>query len=162
MKTTPPKGSYIPKDTQEIADIKEAFASWLALPKKKRLPSTQIAFSQKVGIRNATLSNWKNDPKFARRVAEIALLSTAYDLGEALASSLRLLHCGSVEAGEFWATLGGYLKPVTQGSTNLSVSINTTGQPTRSKDEILAEQLELRQLSLHTDKPSNGNGNGNN
>jgi len=49
---------------------KQQFLCWLSLPEKERNPRTQQAFARQISVNPATLSIWKDDPKFLERVRE--------------------------------------------------------------------------------------------
>lgn len=56
---------------EEFTATQRKVIEWLALPKSKRKPKTQIQLGALVGVSDETISLWKRDPKFKQAVWEL-------------------------------------------------------------------------------------------
>jgi len=59
---------YSWKKLEDFTATQRKVIEWLALPKSKRKPKTQIQLGAAIGVSDETISIWKRDPKFKQAV----------------------------------------------------------------------------------------------
>src|SRR5689334_19965797 len=64
----------------------QAYIAWLALPKRDRLPKSEIALASQLGVSRTTLRNWRNLPALRAEVNKLCRSLIGSRLSEVLES----------------------------------------------------------------------------
>ncbi len=70
---------------------------WLATPESLRESRTALTFAAKIGVRNETISRWKNDPDLRAEVNRVARAELGKDLPEVYGTLRKLAIKGSFQ-----------------------------------------------------------------
>ena len=89
----------------------QAFITWLALPRRDRVPKTEIALAAELGVDRTTLYNWRNLPALRAEVTKLCRSFMGSRLPEVFAALERKAMDGSAPHQRLYFDLLGMLGP---------------------------------------------------
>ncbi len=99
---------------------------WLATPESLRESRTALTFAAKIGVRNETISRWKNDPDLRAEVNRVARAELGKDLPEVYGTLRKLAIKGSFQHMKL------YLELLEEYRETSDVNVNVTD----ARDEL--------------------------
>ncbi len=99
---------------------------WLATPESLRESRTALTFAQKIGVRNETISRWKNDPDLRDEVNRVARAELGKDLPEVYGTLRKMAIKGSFQHMKL------YLELLEEYRETSDVNVNVTD----ARDEL--------------------------
>jgi hypothetical protein len=122
------------KTARKLTPNQEAFAAWLAIPRKDRVPATQGVLAAKLGVRENTLSDWKKKPEITALSNGLAYDELRRRIPEVLGALAREAEGGSFQHQQL------FLKLLKEYEENVNINLD-------DKRSAIVEQLdELAQL----------------
>ena len=89
----------------------QAFIEWLALPKEDRIPGTEGALAEELGVDRATLYRWRKLPELHEEVHRLCRSMMGARLAEVLASVEESAVMGSLSHQRLYFELLGMIGP---------------------------------------------------
>jgi hypothetical protein len=142
----------------EILDPRqEAFLNWLVTPASGRVPSSQTAYAQQIGVDETTLRRWKNKPAFKaeweKRVA--ALQGSPERTQQILDNLFARAMDGDNNSAKLYLQATGRLAPV---QVNVEHSGKVTELSDSELDALIAESARSeKSFRLQTKVIPDGN-----
>jgi hypothetical protein len=128
----------------------QAFIAWLALPKRNRVPKTEIALAGKLGVDRNTLYNWRNLPALQAEVKKLCRTLMGSRLPDVLAALERKAIDGSAPHQKLYLELLGMLGPGRESPASegggvkilVGVDLDKVGQPQPKGNERARGNLD--------------------
>ena len=117
------------KTAKKLTPNQEAFAAWLALPKKERVPATQGEVAANLGVRENTLADWKKKPEMTALANGLGYDELRRRIPEVLGALAREAEGGSFQHIQL------FLKLLQEYEENLNINVD-------DKRSAIVEQLD--------------------
>lgn len=115
-----PKGAT---KTKNYDAIKRKFMLWLVTPDTDRTPLTQKQFAAENGVYETTLSVWRHDPAFFKKLNELVDRQLADEYNEATRSLKRMASHGSFNHQKMYFEMIGKYSPTPPPPAQVTVVV---------------------------------------
>ncbi len=121
---------------------------WFATPKVERKPRFQREFAEMLGVREETISRWKNDPDLSAEVGRVARAELGKDLPEVYGTLSKMAIKGSFQHIKLYLLL--------LEEHREEVDVNVTDKRRRVREELTELERKRRESAAPRARPRGG------